>query len=56
MTQPSNYLEDLVADLLARLKRSGFWHSGITDAQYLHQEKGYAWDVALSISCEYWCR
>lgn len=56
MTQPSTYLEDLVAGLLAKLKRSGFWDSGIAEAQYLHCHKGYAWDVALSISCEYWCR
>lgn len=56
MAQPSNYLEDRVSQLLASLKRSGFWESGIAEAQYLHREKGYVWDVALAISCEYWCR
>ena len=49
------FIERKTAALLAAAKRSGFFGDVIDDAKRLESE-GYAWDVALAIACEYWCR
>ena len=49
-----DYLETKVADLLAAAKRSGYFGEVIADAKHF-QAEGYVWDVALDISCGYWC-
>ena len=57
MTPSRNeWIENKVAEMLRELRRSGFWDSGIDEARYLQRKFGYAWDVALKISCDYWCR
>ena len=52
----NEWIEKKVASLLRDLRRSGFWDSGIEEARRLRREFGYQWDVALKISCDYWCR
>ncbi len=49
-----DYLENKVANLLASAKRSGYFSEVIADAKHI-QSEGYVWDVALAISCGYWC-
>jgi len=51
---PNEWIEKKVAELLRKLRRSGFWESGIDEARHLQRTYGYAWDVALKISCDYW--
>lgn len=53
-TEPC-WVERKTAELLAKAKRSGFFRDVISDAEHFASE-GYAWDVALAMSCEYWCR
>ncbi len=55
-TSQNEWIENKVAEMLRELRRSGFWDSGIDEARYLQRKFGYAWDVALKISCDYWCR
>ena len=50
-----DWVEAKTAELLAAAKRSGFFKDAIADAKHFESE-GYAWDVALAISCEFWCR
>lgn len=56
MTSDNEWIEKKVAQMLRDLRRSGFWDSGIDEARYLQRTYGYAWDVALKISCDYWCK
>ena len=56
MTGDKEWIEKKVTAMLADLRRSGFWDSGIEEARHLQRTYGYAWDVALKISCDYWCR
>lgn len=49
-----DWVETKTAALLAAAKRSGFFANAIRDAQFFAAD-GYAWDVALAISCGYWC-
>ena len=56
MTSNNEWIEKKVAQMLADLRRSGFWDSGIDEARHLQRTYGYAWDVALKISCDYWCK
>ena len=56
MTGSSEWIEKKVAAMLADLRCSGFWDSGIDEARHLQRTYGYAWDVALKISCDYWCK
>lgn len=51
----NEWIEKKVAQLLRDLRRSGFFENGIADAKNLQAEYEYAWDVALKISCNYWC-
>lgn len=55
MTGDNDWIERRVAELLANLRRSGFFQAGIDEARHLQREYGYVWDVALAISCNYWC-
>ena len=55
MTGNNEWIEKKVTSLLADLCRSGFFQSGIDDARHLQKQHGYTWDVALAISCNYWC-
>lgn len=55
MTGNSEWIEKRVAAMLADLRRSGFFQAGIDDARDLQRRYGYVWDVALAISCNYWC-
>lgn len=55
MTGSGDFIERKVAQMLRDLRRSGFFQSGIEDARHLQAQHGYAWDVALAISCNYWC-
>jgi hypothetical protein len=55
MNGDKEWIEKKVAAMLADLRRSGFFQSGIDDARDLQRRYGYAWDVALAISCNYWC-
>lgn len=49
----ADFIETKTAELLARAKRSGFFADVIRDAEFFEAD-GYAWDVALAISCNYW--
>jgi hypothetical protein len=49
------WIERKVAKMLRDLRRSGHWEAGIEEARYLCREFGYQWDVALKISCDYYC-
>jgi hypothetical protein len=49
-----DWIEKKTAELLASAKRSGFFKDAIRDAKFF-AEQGYAWDVALAMSCKYWC-
>ena len=55
MNGDKEWIEKKVAAMLADLRRSGFFESGIDEARHLQRQYGYAWDVALKISCNYWC-
>ncbi len=50
-----DWIEKKTAELLASAKRSGYFSDVIDDAKWLADSEGYAWDVALAISCKYWC-
>jgi hypothetical protein len=56
MNGNNEWLEKKVDAMLADLRRSGFWQSGIDEARHLQRTYGYVWDVALKISCDYWCK
>jgi hypothetical protein len=56
MNGNSEWIENKVAAMLADLRRSGFWDNGIDEARHLQRTYGYVWDVALKISCDYWCK
>jgi hypothetical protein len=56
MNGTSDFLENKVAEMLRDMRRSGFWDSAIEEARHLQRTYGYAWDVALKISHDYWCR
>lgn len=49
-----DWIETTTAELLRAAKRSGYFADVIRDAKHFSAE-GYAWDVALSIACNYWC-
>lgn len=49
-----DWIETKTAQLLAAARRSGFFASVIADAKHFAAE-GFAWDVALAMSCRYWC-
>jgi len=49
-----DWIETKTTQLLAAAKRSGFFNDVINDAKEWKAE-GYAWDVALAKSSEYWC-
>jgi hypothetical protein len=55
MTTRNEWIEKKVARMLADLRISGFFESGIEDAKCLQLTYGYTWDVALKLSCDYWC-
>lgn len=50
-----DWIERETERLLAKARRSGFFRDVIEDARQIQDEHGYAWDVALSKSCAYWC-
>jgi hypothetical protein len=50
------WAEKKVDRMLKQLKASGFFAEGIAEAKHLQSTYGYVWDVALKISCDYWCR
>ena len=50
-----DWIERKTASLLLAAKRSGFFRDVISDAEWFAKD-GYVWDVALAMSCEYWCR
>ena len=50
-----DWIELKTEKLLAAAKRSGFFAHVIEDAKFFEAD-GYVWDVALAMSCEYWCR
>jgi hypothetical protein len=50
-----DWVELKTARLLAAAKRSGFFRDCIRDAEAFAAD-GYVWDVALAMSCEFWCR
>lgn len=50
----ADWIETKTAQLLAAAKRSGFFADVITEAKWF-EKQGYAWDVALAMSCKYWC-
>jgi hypothetical protein len=56
MNGNNEWLEKKVDEMLADLRRSEFWDSGIDEARHLQRTYGYVWDVALKISCDYWCK
>jgi hypothetical protein len=49
-----DWIEKTTADLLAKAKRSGYFAHVIEDA-ICFEKQGYVWDVALKLSCNYWC-
>lgn len=49
-----DWIEAKTAELLAKARRSGFFEGVIADAKWF-AEQGYVWDVALALSCKYWC-
>ena len=56
MTENKNiWIEQKVAEMLKALRRSGFFDQGINDARHFQSQYGYTWDVALKMSCNYWC-
>jgi hypothetical protein len=55
MPADNEWIEKKVARMLKDLRASGFFDSGIEEAISLQKVHGYAWDVALKISCNYWC-
>ena len=50
----TDWIEDTTAALIQQAKRCGFFHDVMQDAKYLQETEGYAWDVALKISLNYW--
>jgi len=57
MNASNNVWAEMKVDLmLKQLKASGFFAEGIAEAKHLQSTYGYVWDVALKISCDYWCR
>ena len=55
MIAKNEWIENKVAKMLADLRISGFFNQGIEDALILQRAHGYTWDVALKLSCDYWC-
>ena len=51
-----DFIEERTTELLVAAKRSGFFADAIADAKQIQEDEGYAWDCALAISCQYWCR
>jgi hypothetical protein len=49
-----DWIELKTERLLAAAKRSGFFADVIRDAEYFAAD-GYVWDVAIAMSCKYWC-
>ena len=49
------WAEKKVDRMLKQLRASGFFDEGIREAKHLQETYGYVWDVALKISCDYWC-
>jgi hypothetical protein len=49
-----DWIELKTENLLAAAKRSGFFSDVIADAKHFEAD-GYCWDVALAMSCDYWC-
>ena len=56
MNGRNKWLEQRCDEMLKAMRRCGFWDSAIAEARHLHVTYGYAWDVALKISHDYWCR
>jgi hypothetical protein len=50
----ADFIETRTAQLLIAANRSGFFRECIAEANEFAEE-GYAWDVALAMSCKYWC-
>jgi hypothetical protein len=50
-----DFIETKTDQLLAAGKRSGYFADMIEDAEQFERD-GYAWDVALAMSAEYWTR
>lgn len=50
----SSWIENQVEKMLRDLRASGYFNQGIEDAREFHRQ-GYVWDVALRMSCNYWC-
>jgi hypothetical protein len=48
-----DFIERRTAELLKRAKKSGYFMDALQDARRLESD-GYVWDVALSISVNYW--
>ena len=55
MDNQTDWIEQKTAQLLRSARASGFFDDCIDDAKHF-QEQGYQWDVALAMSCEFWCR
>jgi len=49
-----DWLENKQAALLRAAKRSGYFADVIADAKWIAAD-GFSWDVALAMSCKYWC-
>ena len=50
----NNFIAIRTEQLLAMAKRSGYFNDVIADATIFFND-GYVWDVALAMSCKYWC-
>jgi hypothetical protein len=49
-----DWIELRTEQLLKKAKLSGFFKDVISDAEEF-EKQGFVWDVALAMSCEYWC-
>ena len=54
MEATRDWEETKTTQLLVAAKQSGFFSDVISDAKEFESE-GYVWDVALAMSCKYWC-
>ena len=50
----NNFIAIRTEQLLAMAKRSGYFNDVIADATIFFND-GHVWDVALAMSCKYWC-
>lgn len=55
MTTEIDWIETKTDELLAKAKRSGYLTEAVDSAKYFVELYGYEYDVALAISCKYWC-